>query len=261
MKRVAVLGADGMLGSMISKFLKENTDYEIKDYTKKDFDAATVTQKELSKKLFNIDVVINCIGVINKYIDEYNDDSVINAILVNSVFPYKLKKIGIKVIQIATDCAGENDVYGLSKALGEVKSGIYNIRCSIVGPGNKDGLLDWFLNEEGVVYGYKTHFWNGVTTLAFAKLCKGLIDKDFFPTNVDFVPYDFVNKYELLKLFKKYYKKDIKIIPTDGPQVNRIVQDKYNASKSLWYLAGYKKVPSIKDLIKELSIYGGKNGK
>ena len=97
--------------------------------------------------------IINCIGVIKPHIDEKVPSSIENAIKVNSEFPILLasaaKKIGAKVIQIATDCVysgfqgsyiesdlhDATDVYGKTKSLGEVPaSNVMHLRASIIGP-------------------------------------------------------------------------------------------------------------------------------
>jgi len=260
-KRIAVLGGDGMLGSMVVKVLKK-AGVDVKVFTRKELDAELVTQKSLDKLLFNIDCIINCIGIINKYITD--NDSIVRAIKVNSLFPYMLSDTGIPVIQIATDCAGELDPYGMTKKLGEVEAfNFCNIRCSIIGPGNKDNLLDWFLSQKEVK-GFAHHFWNGVTTLAFAKLCLGLIDKERLNEydQFNFVPLDYVSKYELFQLFKKYYKTKTKIDFVSKREVkDRVLPISYDSdfcdsgTSALWHIAGYGHQPTIEQLIKEMKEY------
>jgi dTDP-4-dehydrorhamnose reductase len=72
------------------------------------------------------------------------------------------------------------DVYGLSKALGEAvaQSGrCWVIRTSIIGPelGKGWGLMGWFLRQSGEVNGYTNHLWNGITTLEWAGIAWELI--------------------------------------------------------------------------------------
>jgi dTDP-4-dehydrorhamnose reductase len=66
-----------------------------------------------------------------------------------------------------------DDIYGLSKALGEAaaQSGrCWVIRTSIIGPELRNGwgLMGWFLRQSGEVNGYTNHLWNGITTLEWA---------------------------------------------------------------------------------------------
>jgi dTDP-4-dehydrorhamnose reductase len=59
------------------------------------------------------------------------------------------------------------------------------IRVSIIGHelSSNYSLLDWFLNSDGTVNGYDDHYWNGVTTLAWAKICSSIMNNwDTVPT-------------------------------------------------------------------------------
>ncbi|MBF0529741.1 MAG: sugar nucleotide-binding protein, partial [Deltaproteobacteria bacterium] len=182
---VIVLGATGMLGSMVLDVLSREPSLSL---------AATVRRSDQAEKLnrrlpgvevklldaFNdqsrdiADVidgnswVVNAIGTIKPYIHDDNATEVEAAILVNALFPHKLaaaaEKVGASVLQIATDCvyAGDQghypegaphdpvDVYGKTKSLGEVCSKqVHHLRCSIVGPEPKadTSLLGWFLGQ------------------------------------------------------------------------------------------------------------------
>jgi dTDP-4-dehydrorhamnose reductase len=215
--KVLILGSTGMLGSMVSDYLSA-----------KDLDITKPLRGDLEKTNFDrYDYIINCIGIIKQKLNDTKD-----AIVVNSIFPYTISEVApeAKIIQIATDCVysgkdvgyyKENDehnaidVYGKTKSLGEVDArNFYNIRTSIIGPDKSNvSLLEWFLSRKGIVKGYCRHYWNGVTTLHFAKLCYAIIDNDRkLPNLLHFVPKDIVSKYELLKIFAdKFKKKDVRI--------------------------------------------------
>jgi dTDP-4-dehydrorhamnose reductase len=69
------------------------------------------------------------------------------------------------------------DAYGVSKRLGELSvrvpaARVIVLRTSIIGPevGTARGLLAWFLSQPGPVRGWQNHFWNGITTLTWARL-------------------------------------------------------------------------------------------
>ena len=258
-KKVAILGSNGMLGQMVADVFTQAEDIDVQLFTRNDFDAAKADVIVLNHYLGDFDYIINCIGIINKYIDEDDPASVEQAIKVNSIFPRELQKLGTQTIQIATDCSGEPDTYGLSKRLGEVKGENFcNIRCSIIGPGNKDGLLDWFLNQKEC-QGYIHHLWNGVTTLAFAKMCLGLIKSGrdvavYDQTN--FIPSDFECKSNLIKHIGKYFDHQCVIDKVFNPDaiVDRRLPE-YPYCKDLWEMAGYTEQPTIEYLIKELANY------
>ena len=90
--------------------------------------------------------------------------------------------------------------------MGEVKDGQnLTIRTSIVGPELKPGgigLFHWFMNQEGVVEGYKNVIWSGVTTLQLAKAIEADIAKQ--ETGLyHLVNNQTINKHDLLNLFNR----------------------------------------------------------
>ena len=225
--------------------------------------------------------VINCIGRIKPTIDEDSQESVFQAEQINSNLPKQLEALsssrGLEIIQIGTDCVfsgkkglytiddeyDANDVYGRTKADGEIDSGKKMLlRTSIVGPEVKPGqsLLNWFLelDKESEVNGFENHMWNGITTLAFAKIVKGVILNNIYTSKViHLTPKDLVSKYELLSLFSTSFgRKDIDIIPTNADHVidRTLLSDSSLDNEKIWKIAGYDDVPTISELVKELSI-------
>lgn len=287
-QKVLVLGSTGMLGSMVTRYLKEigfNVQGSSRDKNGFYFDAeAFINNPEEFLSLRDFDYIVNCIGIIKSHINEANNTGVEAAIKINAWLPHQLsewvKGSDTKIIQIATDCVydGEKggyseadphdplDVYGKTKSLGEVRGQDHflNIRCSIIGPELKthSSLLDWFLHhpEGAVLQGYDHHHWNGVTTLQFARLVEKIISADKFNelTAVSpvhhFVPNNQVTKYELLNLFKEAFGKDITIERVDniGPAIDRTLGTKFSELEKL--------MPSttMKQAVEELAEYIGK---
>ena len=258
MMNVLVLGISGMLGSMVFHYLSINEKLKVYGTAREpadlshqnifQFDAVNFTEEYFLKLISKTDpdYIINCIGIINKYCTNDNQEGIQNAILVNSLFPHKLAhytdKLSpkTKIIQIATDCVfsgnkgnyDENDIhdpvdiYGKSKSLGEVVSNnLINIRCSIIGPElkNKSSLLEWFLAkyDSEVVSGFNHHFWNGVTTLQFAQFCEEIIPGNKFDYlrklnhTVHYCINESISKYELLLIFKEVFIRNIEIVKVD----------------------------------------------
>ena len=243
------------------------------------FDALNDNLKEVIDKV-KPEYIINCIGKIKPVIDEEDPLSVSIAHQINGAFPKHMEEVSsqhnIKVIQIGTDCvfSGEKgsysvedehdavDIYGITKSEGEQDSGNKMlIRTSIIGPETSPGrsLLNWFLELEGGsrVNGFQNHMWNGVTTLAFAKVVQGLITSDSYnPFVVHLAPKDIVSKYDLLTFFKdSFEKEDIEINRTDAELlVDRTLLPSSNKQNDdLWKTGGYEESPTISDLVKELS--------
>lgn len=224
--------------------------------------------------------VVNCVGLIKQRFESNSSGDVLRAISINSIFPMKLtaqvESLGIKLIQIATDCVysgarggySENDVkdpidaYGYSKALGEIASkNSMIIRCSIVGREmeSSKSLLNWVLSQStgAELNGYINHFWNGVTTYHFAKICHGIIlSNGFNPGVIHLMPANTVSKFELLsEICSNFGRADISVHEHEDVNfVDRTLKSVHNASLiKLWDSAGYKSVPSIREMISEYS--------
>ncbi len=296
--KVVVLGATGMLGSMVLKVLASELALELcstVQYPIVDdlnipvgrseiciLDVLKCQPSEIEAILNKADWAINCIGVIKPYINDRDPQERQEALCVNALFPYVLARvsehIGCQVIQIATDCvyAGTKgryvesdphdawDVYGKTKSLGEVPSPcMHHIRCSIIGPEltGKKSLLEWFLGQSrgAQIPGFTNHFWNGITTLHFGRICRGIIQQTLpLPNLCHVIPGSSSSKGELLKIFAKIYgRDDLKILLEPAPnEVDRTLATKQPALNiGLWQAAGYDTPPTLASMVEELSTY------
>lgn len=225
--------------------------------------------------------VINCIGITKPFINDLVPEQVVRAIRVNALWPHLLAKdvseAGHNLLQIATDCVfsgrggpyaepstpDAHDVYGRTKSLGEVAyPGCTNLRTSIIGPepGTPKFLLEWVKqhNVGTPLKGFVDHYWNGVTTLAFARVCAGIIRTR--PNLVDLVhlvPKDVVSKYELLKIIASAYDRDDLYVMTQASQHKNMVLATHQTKMvdSLWSSAGYPTRPTIEALVQECAAY------
>ena len=277
MKKIAILGIDGMLGSAVYKIFSQ-TKLNIIGINRSILDVQHAGVNEIKNAVKDSDYIINCVGIIKPYIHDDNKAEVERAIEVNALFPHKLSKCGIKTIQIATDCVYDGvkgnyietdkhnalDVYGKTKSLGEVSSeNFLNLRCSIIGPEKKSkkSLLEWFLNQpaNAEVNGFKNHQWNGITTFAFAKICKGIIENElWFHGLQHIIPLNALNKSDMLKVFAEVFsRKDIKINEINADEsINRTISTlNTQKNKQLWEAAGYGQIPSLEKLINEIKDY------
>ncbi len=278
--KVAILGTHGMLGSMVYKVFQKSG-YTIVGLDREQIDAQTASIDDWVKAIAGCHYIVNCIGIIKPYIHDDNMTEVKRALEVNSLFPIKLdlaaEKVQARVLQIATDCVYDGqkglyvetdkhnatDVYGKTKSLGEVISPRFlNLRCSIIGPEKQNmySFMEWFLTQpEGAsVFGYQNHFWNGITTLAFAKICLGLIQNNSFESGCyHVVPADMMKKADMLRVFAAAFNRyDIRIFDVDAPhRIDRTLATLYpNMNQKLWQMGGYKIIPTITDMIYELTI-------
>ena len=289
---ILILGANGMLGKMMSLYLKSNNELNVfvtardkssfieKNFEKKftNFQLSDNYSDNLKKIVDNVDFIVNCIGVIKPKIDEKNPNSIKETILTNSYFPMELQNLAfenqIKYIQIGTDCVfsgndgsytessymDAKDLYGKSKIVGELEGmNKYLIRSSIIGPEEGKGfsLMNWFLNNtQQEVSGFKNHMWNGVTTLNFAKVVEGFILSNELNFNTQhLIPKNTITKANLLEEFKKQFNKDIGIKHIDAEEIidRTLLTNNEQVNEKLWKYAGYSSIPTVEENIEELA--------
>lgn len=241
-----ILGVNGMAGHMIAQYLKENGQ-TVTGFAKNQSAICQTIKgnafdvKDIGKVLASddYDYVVNCIGVLNQFVDANPAEG----IFLNSVLPHllaeKLVDKKTKLIHISTDCVfegtkgqyHENDIpdatsyYGRSKMLGEVVDDKnLTIRTSIVGPELKKegiGLFHWFMSQTDYVYGYEKVLWTGITTLQLAKFIE--MDRENPHTGLyHLVNNKIISKHDLLELFNRYCRKHPIQIRSD----KKIVSDK-----------------------------------
>jgi dTDP-4-dehydrorhamnose reductase len=232
--KILILGADGMLGHVVKMYFEEKGN-EVVCTTRRDRESKFFFEiKESVNSIRGIlegvkpDVVINCIGVLNKVAEENKS----LAVLINSYLPHYLDELsgeyGFKFLHVSTDCVFDGEegnytevseknaknFYGQSKALGEVvNERSVTLRTSIVGPDINEkgiGLFKWFMEQEGSVGGYDKVLWTGVTTIWFARCMDMAIEHGLVGLH-HCVNNETIDKYSLLELFKKYFGKEIDI--------------------------------------------------
>jgi dTDP-4-dehydrorhamnose reductase len=189
---VFVLGHGGMLGHVVSRWLREAG-----------FSVRTTQLRygtpgdELLREVAGSDcgAVVNCMGTTP---DRTIDPGELYA--VNALLPQRLAAVlgkerllihpssdgvfdGRRGDYALSEPTNARDAYGLSKRLGELAlhaGRVVVLRCSIVGldPGRARNLLSWFLSQQTQVRGYTNQRWNGITALEWAKLAERALRAD-----------------------------------------------------------------------------------
>lgn len=252
--KILILGANGMMGSMMSFVGSKVKKTLIVPLSRKDFDAITSSIDMLNKWCFETEkiYIINCIGAIPQR--EYSENDMI---YLNAEFPKRLaaycKIRQIPLIHLSTNCvfSGKSelcsevdlpdaeDVYGKSKAEGEPNYGLI-LRSSIIGfePNSRFGLLEWFLrNESSEVQGYTDHIWNGITTLELTNYIFDCIETENIPEYEIRHIYSVkcVSKYELLQNANEIFSKYKYILPVSkGPKQYTLTSQKIHPRKSIY---------------------------
>lgn len=259
-----------MAGHTISLYLKK------REHDVLGFDRSTskyinsvvgdATNTDIVKELIGVnkyDTVINCIGILNQFAE--NNKAL--AIYLNSYFPHYLAQLtegtSTQIIHMSTDCVfsgkrgqyTEDDLrdgetfYDRSKALGELEDEKnITLRNSIVGPDINPkgiGLLNWFMQQHGDVFGYTGAIWSGQTTLQLAKTMEAAAKERAYGL-YNTVPDSSISKRDLLELFNNYIRKDkVRIIPVDKMTVDKSLK------RTRWEF-NYK-IPDYEQMVVELA--------
>ena len=255
-KKILILGASGMLGSSMLRLFAESEFLEVTGSVRSS-SAARLLPDQIQKLIVSgidaedmesigklvsklrPDVVINCIGLI-KQLPDVNDPLAV--LPINSLFPHRLARfcsdLGVRVIHLSTDClftgkdgmytekdiADAQDLYGISKRLGEIDyDNAITLRTSIIGHelnGNRS-LIGWFLSQEGRVAGYRNAIFSGLPTVEMSRIIRDYVIPNPELRGVYHVSADPINKFDLLSLVAEVYGKDIEIESSDDFVIDR----------------------------------------
>lgn len=254
--RVLVLGASGMLGSALFRFFSQCPGVEAIGTSRsssllKHLPADVHTNLVLGLNVEETDsviglfakvrpdVVVNCIGVV-KQLSESCDPLV--AVPINSLFPHRLARLcdlaGARLVHISTDCVFSGrkgmytesdppdalDIYGRSKALGEVDyPNAITLRTSIIGHeiSGARSLIGWFLAQEGEVSGFRHAIFSGLPTVELARVIRDHVLPHPELHGIYHVSAQPISKLDLLKLVADAYEKKITIVPEEQTIIDR----------------------------------------
>lgn len=279
-KRILVLGANGMLGGSIFRYLSSLIVYQVKGTVRLKTASQSLAQQGFDNVISGIDVIalekletilldfrpdfiINCVGVI-KQLEASKDP--ITSINLNSLLPHRLallsNKYNSRLIHFSTDCvftgnrgmyteldlADAQDLYGRSKLLGEVNYLPHlTLRTSIIGHELKGhlSLVDWFLSQDKNIKGYTKAFFSGLPTVYVAEfLNKYVLTSQL--SGLYHLGVEPINKHDLLLLIKAVYDIDIEIEKFKGVQIDRSLD-----YTKLRRITGFEP-PSWRDLIERM---------
>ena len=262
MKKLLLLGSEGMLGREILNTLLLSNNYHIhatcrgatyRDYSDSSkFTQHTSFEASSFSSVFELldglkpEVIINCVGVVKQH-DEIESAKFFE---INSLFPriieFWASNNNSKIIHFSTDCVFDGkkgnyresdkpnarDVYGLSKVFGEISSdNSLTIRTSIIGHERDSslGLLDWFLSQkDGRVEGYTKAFFSGTTTSYLAELVVNNLPKLIEISGILQIGGPRISKFDLLELINEIYSTNVNITPSENLKVDKSL----NSSKA-----------------------------
>lgn len=254
--KILILGANGLIGSTMYRILSSEKKMKVFGTIREDslrFRFANELHSNLISgvDLLNIDalvnllhkfrpdVIINCAGV-TKHLP--NSSHPLVALPINALMPHRVaalcELIGARFIHVSTDCVflgnkgnyqeseypDARDVYGQSKALGEVVEGSsLTIRTSTIGHelSGSHGLLNWFLDQKDVCRGYRNAVFSGLPTVVLAHVFRDFILPNGLLRGLLHVSARPIDKFKLLQLIAEAYGKVIDIQPDDSVEINR----------------------------------------
>lgn len=282
--KIMVLGATGMLGNAMVRVLSENASWEVfgtvrsgearrffpcKIAEKLAVGVDVENQDTLVKAFAKIhpDVVVNCVGLIKQLADA--EDPLL-AIPINALLPHRLARLcglsGARLVHMSTDCvfsgdkggyresdpSDAKDLYGRSKYLGEVTyPHSITLRTSIIGHElqSANGLVGWFLSQQGQCNGYTKAIFSGLPTVVLAQIVRDVVIPRSDLSGVYHVAAQPISKYDLLKLIADAYGKKIDIAPDA-----KLVIDRSLNSDRFRDATGYV-APGWPELIKSMHLY------
>lgn len=233
MNRLLILGKNGLLARYVNKYM--STYYTCEVIGSDALNAQSPDMKLLSDLVNRADHVINCMGVVKPYIEEYGVSATIK---INAIFPEILSNMCERhdtgLIHISSDCVfdggegqyNENDnistqdIYARTKGVTPTYG--TTIRTSFIGENRRSkypGLLSWVLSHKpgDHIDGYYNCLWNGITCLQLCKYMRQLLVCDQLWTGCRHVFSDrVVSKYELCNIINDVYDLNLIVNKTEA---------------------------------------------
>lgn len=192
------------------------------------------------------DLLVNCLGVVKSLAHDPRA-----TVALNALFPHQLAamadRISARLVHVSTDCVFSGarggyaeqdapdpaDLYGRSKLLGEVDRAPHlTARTSFIGRelGSRNGLLEWFLAQQGPVSGYVHAIWSGFVAPELARILLELALRSDV-TGLMHVAGERIDKYSLLLMMREVFgRTDLEVKPFKDFHCDRsLVHDTFSA--------------------------------
>ena len=273
--RILILGADGMIGHKIAQSLE---DFELILASRKSISSKSIGVINGKMVLHNLitdsldllldsttpDIIINCAGITTR---RGVEDNIVNTGLVNSELPHKLDSWANlnskKLIHFSTDCvfsgnrgnyldndfADADDIYGKSKALGEVDSlNTLTLRCSMIGRElyNFTELFEWLKkNKNKKIEGYSKAFYSGITTVRMGMILNQILKNNLNLSGIYNISSTPISKFDLLIKLSNAFNLNVVVKQNTNNKSNKVlISEKFTEITGIY-------PPNWDDLISE----------
>lgn len=255
--RVLVVGATGMLGHTVFRYLHESAGFDTWGTLRDGRAVVHFSDAQRARLIPDVDAlhghalaaafdsvkpdaVINCVGVI-KQLASSHDPLVV--LPINAMLPHQLSRLcaarGARLVHISTDCVFEGtrgayresdksdtvELYGQSKYIGEVRDVPHAItlRSSIIGHelASQHGLVEWFLSQQGTVRGFAKAIFSGLPTIEMARVIAAIVLPRPDLHGLYHVSAAPISKRDLLQLMAAEYGVPTTIVPDDSFVIDR----------------------------------------
>lgn len=284
--RVLILGASGMFGHTVLSTFAADPRFETWGTIRSAANAAAFPEAQRPRLVAGVDVtdidsvlrafgqarpalVVNAVGIV-KQLASANDPLV--ALPINALLPHRLAAIcgaaGSRLVHISTDCVfsgrrggyteddltDAEDLYGRSKAMGEVRDQphVLTLRTSGIGRelGSRLGLVEWFLHATGTVRGFSRAMYSGLPWTEISRVIRDVVVPRPELHGLHQLASAPISKLELLRLLATSYGKEIEIVPDDTFVIDRTLDGTRFATAT-----GYR-VPDWPTLVADMARHG-----
>jgi dTDP-4-dehydrorhamnose reductase len=251
-----VMGASGMLGSAMMRWLGEASELEVVG-TIRSASVRHLFPPETARKLVDVDDLEDDAPLLHLF-EQIRPDAVINCIspsrasLISgdalrviplcAMLPHRLAllcgEFGARLVHISTDGVfsgnkggyteddrpDATDVYGISKYLGEVHyPHTITLRTSLVGHElrTSHGLLGWFLSQGKRCNCFDHAVFSGLPTVIITQIVRDIVLRRPDLSGLYHLASQPITKCDLLRLIARVYGKSIEMVPNDTPVIDR----------------------------------------
>lgn len=259
--RVLVVGGSGMLGHKLVHVLSGDPAFDVHCTVRRGPPSGFVAPRatyhegidvfegvdELRRTLRALEpeIVVNAVGAVKQrdLSSKLEETFFVNGTLPHLI-PLLAEREATRVLHFSTDCVFQGDrggymetdvpdaedVYGRSKACGEIDYGRHlTLRTSIIGFEVTRGLslVSWLFTRppRSEIAGYTKAIFSGLPTVTLARSVQSLLTSGMFPSGLYHVASEPIDKHSLLQRLIEAFHLDVSLAPREDVIIDRSLND------------------------------------